>query len=99
MSVLLRYIPAIEKFESLCGRLISHYIPFDVEFTVLFAVPKQKVSHSRKRIRMASKQLKNLQNISNCSKCGQPKLQHSLCWSCYGDFKKSIKSDCQTSSV
>ena len=93
MSVLglnhLHFSSLFSVFESCLNRC---YIPLTFEISLLFAVPKQKVTHSRKRMRMATKQLRNLQNITKCPKCGQPKLLHNLCWKCYGDYKKLVKN-------
>jgi large subunit ribosomal protein L32 len=43
-----------------------------------FAVPKRKTSHSKKRMRSASKGLKNLKNIAQCGVCGIQKLRHHV---------------------
>lgn len=91
MSVLgLKYVRN-PTFYSFCESIVKRLIPLKFELSLLFAVPKQKVTHSRKRMRMATKQLQNLQNITNCPRCGHSKLLHNLCWECYGNFKKSIK--------
>ncbi|KAJ7070992.1 ribosomal L32p protein family-domain-containing protein [Mycena amicta] len=50
---------------------------------IVLAVPKKKVSHSRKAMREANKGLKDKQNIVNCPGCGAPKLAHHLCPNCY----------------
>ncbi|ESK88899.1 ribosomal protein 32 precursor [Moniliophthora roreri MCA 2997] len=55
---------------------------------ILLAVPKKKVSHSRKAMRAANKGLKDKQNIVNCPACGSPKLAHHLCENCYGFLRK-----------
>ncbi|KAG6842624.1 hypothetical protein C0991_000151 [Blastosporella zonata] len=57
----------------------------------LLAVPKSKISHSRKSMRSANKGLKDKQNIVNCPACGQPKLAHHLCQSCYGFLSRMWK--------
>ncbi|KAF9044732.1 hypothetical protein BDZ89DRAFT_1008174 [Hymenopellis radicata] len=58
---------------------------------ILRAVPKKKVSHSRKSMRSANKGLKDKQNIVNCSACGTPKLAHNLCPNCYSFLKRLWK--------
>ncbi|KAF8843951.1 hypothetical protein PAXRUDRAFT_121436, partial [Paxillus rubicundulus Ve08.2h10] len=50
---------------------------------IVLAVPKSKVSHSRKSMRSANKGLKDKRNIVNCPACGEPKLAHHACRSCY----------------
>jgi len=50
---------------------------------IVLAVPKSKVSHSRKSMRSANKGLKDKQNIVNCPACGAAKLAHHACRSCY----------------
>lgn len=93
MSALgLKYGICIPNFFPMFEKCINRLIPFNFECNLLFAVPKQKVTHSRKRMRMATKQLRNLQNITKCPKCGQTKLLHNLCWKCYGDYKKAMKN-------
>ncbi|XP_057856455.1 uncharacterized protein LOC131065836 [Cryptomeria japonica] len=49
----------------------------------LMAVPKRKVTHSRKRIRNAPKALKPAPLIMRCKSCGRVKLPHFFC--CTGD--------------
>ncbi|KAI8909325.1 hypothetical protein DFJ77DRAFT_472142 [Powellomyces hirtus] len=49
---------------------------------LLWAVPKKKTTHRKKRLRMATKWLKPMRNISTCPFCGQPTLRHHLCRSC-----------------
>ncbi|EGO03407.1 hypothetical protein SERLA73DRAFT_83341 [Serpula lacrymans var. lacrymans S7.3] len=51
--------------------------------SIVLAVPKKKVSHSRKSMRSANKGLKDKMNIVNCPACGAPKLAHHLCQECY----------------
>src|SRR5688572_16037410 len=47
---------------------------------ILWAVPKKKTSHSKKRMRSANKGLKDKTNIVNCPGCGQKHLIHHLCF-------------------
>ncbi|EIW86673.1 hypothetical protein CONPUDRAFT_17616, partial [Coniophora puteana RWD-64-598 SS2] len=49
---------------------------------IILAVPKKKVSHSRKRMRSANKGLKDKHNIVNCPACGEAKLAHHMCGNC-----------------
>ncbi|KAF8078584.1 hypothetical protein FPV67DRAFT_1465732 [Lyophyllum atratum] len=58
----------------------------------LLAVPKSKISHSRKSMRSANKGLKDKQNIVNCPACGSPKLAHHLCQNCYNFLSRMWKS-------
>lgn len=82
------------------GMIRSFTVPvLDIDFSLLLAVPKQKVTHSRKRMRMATKQLRNLQNITKCTACGSPKLMHSLCWTCYGKMKKTEKMEAKKRDI
>lgn len=92
MSALGLKYEILTKIHSALGFFYNNLIPVSLEASILFAVPKQKVTHSRKRMRMATKQLRNLQNVTKCPKCGEPKLLHNLCWKCYGDFKLLSKS-------
>src|SRR6478735_4653801 len=55
----------------------------DIWESVLRAVPKNKVSHSKKRSRqMAGKALKDQNGLCKCPGCGQPKRTHRLCQHC-----------------
>jgi ribosomal protein L32 len=56
----------------------SDFVESLIQNILLFAVPKSKVSHSKKRMRSASKGLKNLKNIQQCPSCGTQKLQHHV---------------------
>lgn len=49
---------------------------------VLFAAPKKRTSHSRKRKRMTSKWLKNIVNYTICPECGNARRLHVLCGYC-----------------
>ncbi|KAG0206438.1 hypothetical protein BGX28_002110 [Mortierella sp. GBA30] len=68
------------------GRLGS-YISDLMPSIVWAAVPKSKTSHSKKRMRQATKGLKEQRNIVQCPGCGQAKLMHHLCTHCYRDMK------------
>lgn len=52
----------------------------------LWAVPKKRTSHSRKRMRMTHKYLKPKHHYQPCSKCGNLKLQHMLCGHCFKEI-------------
>ncbi|KAN0135717.1 hypothetical protein V8E53_006608, partial [Lactarius tabidus] len=58
----------------------------------LLAVPKKKVSHSRKAMRSANKGLKDKQNVVHCPGCGSAKLAHHLCPLCYSSINRAWKS-------
>ncbi|KAI9473748.1 MAG: hypothetical protein EXX96DRAFT_652514 [Benjaminiella poitrasii] len=58
----------------------------------LWAAPKKKTSHSKKRMRASNKGLKQKENITTCPACGSSKLLHHLCGNCYRDIKKKAKS-------
>ncbi|KAI7904645.1 uncharacterized protein BX663DRAFT_503074 [Cokeromyces recurvatus] len=58
----------------------------------LWAAPKKKTSHSKKRMRASNKGLKQKENIAACPACGNNKLLHHLCGNCYNDIKKRAKS-------
>ena len=49
---------------------------------VLWAVPKKRTSHSKKRMRMAHKYLKPIHHYRVCSECNNLKLMHVLCGHC-----------------
>jgi large subunit ribosomal protein L32 len=51
----------------------------DILGPLWFAVPKSKVSHSKKRMKLSNKGLKNKMNIMKCQACGSAKLMHHLC--------------------
>ncbi|KAF9110565.1 hypothetical protein BGX27_006168 [Mortierella sp. AM989] len=68
------------------GRLGS-YISDLLPSIVWASVPKSKTSHSKKRMRQATKGLKEQNNIVQCPGCGQAKLMHHLCTHCYRDMK------------
>lgn len=58
---------------------------------ILFAAPKKKVTHSRKRMRMATQYLRPMLNIEGCKICGSVKLMNTLCWTCYKRFRADKK--------
>ncbi|KIS67774.1 mitochondrial 54S ribosomal protein bL32m [Mycosarcoma maydis] len=58
---------------------------------ILRAVPKKKVSHSRKSMRAANKGLKDRTDLVHCSSCGKPKLHHHICASCYFELNRARK--------
>lgn len=60
---------------------------------ILWAAPKKKTSHSKKRMRASNKGLPIKENITSCPACGTNKLLHHLCGNCYSDIKKKSKSE------
>ncbi|KAF9430504.1 hypothetical protein BGZ76_000816 [Entomortierella beljakovae] len=68
------------------GRL-GNYISDLLPSIVWASVPKSKTSHSKKRMRQATKGLREQHNIVQCPGCGQAKLMHHLCTHCYRDMK------------
>ncbi|KAI0068356.1 hypothetical protein BV25DRAFT_1789754, partial [Artomyces pyxidatus] len=58
----------------------------------LLAVPKKKVSHSRKAMRSANKGLKDKLNLVHCPGCGSAKLAHHICPSCYSSINRAWKA-------
>ncbi len=89
-------IPRLPSLAGLAGRLlptlglalpgITITIPTlldDIWEGILRAVPKNKVSHSRKRMRqLANKGLKDVNSLCQCPGCGAPKRMHRLCQNC-----------------
>ena len=55
---------------------------------LLWAVPKRRTSHSKKRMRMAHKYLKPKHHYQTCQQCGNLKLQHMLCSHCFREVMK-----------
>ncbi|KAJ7254070.1 hypothetical protein B0H12DRAFT_1115795 [Mycena haematopus] len=64
----------------------------------VLAVPKKKVSHSRKSMREANKGLKDKHNIVNCPACGAPKLAHHLCNQCFSFLSRMWKQSKQNAN-
>ncbi|KAI6047599.1 hypothetical protein EDC04DRAFT_2556094 [Pisolithus marmoratus] len=58
---------------------------------IVLAVPKKKVSHSRKAMRSAHKGLKDKLNVVHCPGCGQAKLAHHACRSCYDSIISQLR--------
>ncbi|KAJ3068108.1 hypothetical protein HDU98_008716 [Podochytrium sp. JEL0797] len=50
--------------------------------SILWAVPKKRTTHGKKRLRMNSKWLRPMRNIIQCPLCGSPSLLHHACKSC-----------------
>ncbi|KAI5467039.1 hypothetical protein BGZ63DRAFT_370219 [Mariannaea sp. PMI_226] len=66
----------------------------DIWEGLLRAVPKNKVSHSRKRHRqMAGKALKDVNNLCRCPGCGELKRTHRLCQTCLEEMKRIWRQD------
>jgi len=59
---------------------------------IVLAVPKSKVSHSRKRMRSANKGLKEKLNVVTCPGCGRAKRAHHICPNCYSEISRSFKA-------
>ena len=55
---------------------------------LLWAVPKKRTSHSKKRMRMTHKYLKPIHHYSLCPKCGNLKMFHMLCGHCFKEIMK-----------
>ncbi|KAH3672311.1 hypothetical protein WICMUC_004282 [Wickerhamomyces mucosus] len=74
-------------------------IPNGVWEGLLRAVPKKKVSHSRKRNRQltGSKQLKLLNNLNRCPSCGHIKRSHHLCMHCVEQIRSIWRTDAKES--
>ncbi|EMD41833.1 hypothetical protein CERSUDRAFT_79459 [Gelatoporia subvermispora B] len=64
----------------------------------LLAVPKKKVSHSRKAMRSANKGLKDKRNLVHCPGCGSPKLAHHLCSNCYSSLNRAWKAKAKSNN-
>ncbi|BEJ12793.1 hypothetical protein CspHIS471_0212530 [Cutaneotrichosporon sp. HIS471] len=60
---------------------------------IVLAVPKSKISHSRKSMRSANKGLKPKLNFSHCEACGTVKLQHHLCPKCFSEISRKWKGE------
>ena len=78
---------AQQNLTELSGPLLGSYtVPTPStlwEAVLLWAVPKRRTSHSKKRMRMAHKYLKPKHHYQTCPKCGQLRLQHMLCGYCF----------------
>ena len=61
--------------------------------SILWAAPKKKTSHSKKRMRASNKGLPIKENVTACPACGSNKLLHHLCGNCYSDIKKKAKTE------
>ncbi len=59
-----------------------------LEDCILWAVPKKRTSHSKKRMRMTHKYLKPKHHYCVCPKCNNLKLRHVLCSYC---LKKTLR--------
>ncbi|KAM3514367.1 hypothetical protein MY11210_002042 [Beauveria gryllotalpidicola] len=100
-------IPRLPSLAGLASRLlptlgialpgISITIPTlldDIWEGILRAVPKNKVSHSRKRMRqLANKGLKDVNSLCQCPGCGAPKRMHRLCQNCLEEMRGMWRSD------
>jgi large subunit ribosomal protein L32 len=76
-------LPALGALALGMGTSLVH----DLWDSILRAVPKKKTTHSKTRMRSATKGLKDKFNINNCSACGQPKLANALCGTCFREIR------------
>lgn len=60
---------------------------------LLWAVPKKRTSHSKKRMRFAHKYLKPKSNFIVCHQCKNLKLLHVLCGHC---LKETLRQTAET---
>ncbi|KAI9327310.1 hypothetical protein DFJ73DRAFT_863969 [Zopfochytrium polystomum] len=54
----------------------------------LWAVPKKRTTHHKKRLRMTTKWLRPMQNIKPCPYCGEASLLHHICRKCLNRLDK-----------
>ncbi|KAF9582329.1 hypothetical protein BGW38_000347 [Lunasporangiospora selenospora] len=94
-STLLSSPASIGISTTILGRLGS-YISDLLPSIVWASVPKSKTSHSKKRMRQATKGLKEKHNIVQCPGCGNSKMMHHLCSHCYKDMKGRPSSRIQS---
>ncbi|TXT10928.1 hypothetical protein VHUM_01679 [Vanrija humicola] len=64
-----------------------------LEWGITLAVPKSKISHSRKSMRSAHKGIKNKTNLNHCPACGSIKLSHNLCANCFSQISRRWKKE------
>ncbi|KAI9341640.1 hypothetical protein BDR26DRAFT_802127 [Obelidium mucronatum] len=55
--------------------------------SILWAVPKKRTTHGKKRLRMNSKWLRPMKNIIQCPLCGNATLLHHACKTCMRGLK------------
>ncbi|EMR09563.1 ribosomal protein L32 [Pneumocystis murina B123] len=77
------------KYSALIPMKYGYGMSFE---SILWAAPKKKTSYSKKRMRQATKGLRDIQHLNYCSACGKKKLAHTLCLFCYKEIKEFIKS-------
>ncbi|KAL1922067.1 mitochondrial 54S ribosomal protein bL32m [Calcarisporiella thermophila] len=65
----------------------------DVFGPFLWAAPKKKTSHSKKRMRASNKGLHDRTDIVTCPACGRGKRMHHICLYCYREIKEKIKQE------
>ena len=76
------------EWPSLNFDLLGHPYPLSTDSQslldefILWAVPKKRTSHSKKRMRMTHKYLKPKHHFTVCPKCKNLKLLHVLCGHC-----------------
>ena len=82
------------EWPSLNFGLLDHSYPISnnsqslLDEFILWAVPKKRTSHSKKRMRMTHKYLKPKHHFTVCPKCKNLKLLHVLCGHC---LKETLK--------
>lgn len=70
--------------------------PWDNDNGIVWAaVPKKKVSYSRRRMRQlaSEKHLKPLRNLNRCPSCGHYKRAHTLCMNCVTQIQNMWKAE------
>mmetsp|Transcript_21647 Transcript_21647/g.42516 ORF Transcript_21647/g.42516 Transcript_21647/m.42516 type:complete len:179 (-) Transcript_21647:1022-1558(-) len=60
---------------------------------ILFAVPKHRVTRSKKRIRQHNKYVKRTAAFATCATCGEKHLPHHLCPFCFPFNNYLLKKD------
>ncbi|ORE04890.1 hypothetical protein BCV72DRAFT_230874 [Rhizopus microsporus var. microsporus] len=80
----------MNSFNNTAVNMNTFQIPSWLE-AFLWAAPKKKTSHSKKRMRASNKGLQQKENITTCPVCGSHKMMHHLCGHCYSDIKKKAK--------
>ncbi|KAJ1653959.1 hypothetical protein IWQ61_006029 [Dispira simplex] len=73
------------------GQEIHSRIGEIMQEAFLWAVPKKKTTHSKRRMRDANKAIKDRRDITKCPACGRNKLLHHICLYCYRDIKKRYR--------
>ncbi|KAG7665822.1 uncharacterized protein J8A68_000647 [[Candida] subhashii] len=89
------HVQCDERLRELQEQLENGEEPFMIDNgTILRAVPKKKVSYTRKRTKLYAagrKQIQPLQNIVRCSACGRVKRSHFMCMYCFAEIRQFLK--------